>query len=95
MFLKNIQKHVHISRALVFGSIAKGTATPTSDIDLLIISDDFAGFDADDRSKFLYRASVGFPYDLHVYGTTTNEYLHASPLTTLGQIRNEKTISIA
>lgn len=93
-YLSNVQKHVRVSKALVFGSIAMGTATPTSDIDLLVISDDFTDIDADERSKLLYRASVGFPYDLHVFGTTNNEFTNASPLTTLGQIRRGKTLSV-
>ena len=32
----------HIARALVYGSVAKGTANASSDIDLLIVADDLA-----------------------------------------------------
>lgn len=94
-YLINVRKHVHVSRAMLFGSVAAGNATSTSDIDILVISDDFINKDPDERSKLLYRASVGFPYDLHVLGTTQNELLNASPLTTLGQIRESKTILLA
>ena len=50
--------------------------------------------DLDERSKLLYRASVGFPYDLHVYGLAPREFNQASPLTALGEIRRHQTIRI-
>jgi uncharacterized protein len=93
-YIVNIRKQIRVSRALLYGSIAEGKSDSYSDVDLLIISDDFANIDIDDRAKMLYRKSAGFPYDLHVYGTTTSEYTNASPLTTLGQIRQSKTISV-
>lgn len=93
-YLKRLKKHIHVSQALVYGSFADGIARTESDVDLLIISDDFATMDEDKRSQLLYRASVGFPYDLHVYGLTSWEYQNASPLSTLGEIRRSKIIQI-
>ena len=93
-YLRRVGQHVHVTDALVFGSVALGTATPTSDVDLLVLSDDFEHLDPDDRDKLLYRASAGIPYDLHVLGTTPNNYSQASAQTTLGQIRSGATISI-
>ena len=93
-YLERLQKHIHVSQALVYGSFAQGKASTDSDVDLLIISEDFGSLDEDKRSRLLYRASVGFPYDLHVYGLTSSEYKNASPLTTLGAIRQSKTIQI-
>lgn len=93
-YLLNVQKHIKIRKALLFGSFAEGKATETSDIDLIILSDDFNDLDSDQRSRLLYRASVGFPYDLHVFGLTPHEFDSASPLTTLGQMKKSKTITI-
>lgn len=87
-YLDNLASQIHISEAFIFGSVAENKQTLSSDIDLLVLSDDFSTLDTDQRSKLLYRASVGFPYDLHVYGVTSGELAQASELTTLGQIRN-------
>lgn len=91
-YINRLGKKVRISRAMLYGSIVQGSATPSSDVDMIVISDDFAKKDSDERSAVLYRASVGFPYDLHVYGTTDKEFTEASPLSTLGQIRMQKTL---
>jgi len=93
-YLTKLKKQIKIDRALLFWSIASDKATSDSDVDLLVISADFAKFDQDERSRLLYRASVGFPYDLHVFGVTQNELDSASSLTTLGNITNQPTIPV-
>lgn len=87
-YLTKLSKFVSIDEALLFGSYATGTAQGDSDIDLLVISRDFSKYDPDTRMKIIYRASAGFPYDLHAFGVTPDEYATASPLTTLGAIRS-------
>ena len=86
-YLKKVTNKLAVHQVILFGSYAQGKAGKDSDIDLLIISQDFAKMDDDDRLKVLYRLSVGFPYNLHVYGITPDELLHASPLTTLSEIK--------
>lgn len=93
-YLNNLRKRVRVDGAIVYGSFAEGQANRESDVDILILSDDFAQLDEDDRLRLLYRTSVGFPGDLHVYGVTPEEFAAASPLTTLGNIRLQKTIRI-
>ncbi len=93
-YIQNINEHIKVSSVLLYGSLAEKRTTETSDIDLLVLSEDFTKLDPDERSKLLYRSSVGFPYDLHVYGVTFDELQHASPLTTLGKIKQGKTIHI-
>lgn len=92
-YLNQVAKRVKIKSVLVFGSLAQGKKN-AKDIDLLVLSDDFASIDVDERSKLLYRASVGFPYDLHVYGLAPDEFNEASPLTALGKISQNPTIKI-
>ncbi|TSC88175.1 MAG: Uncharacterized protein G01um101416_198 [Microgenomates group bacterium Gr01-1014_16] len=87
-YLDKLGKFVSIDEAIMFGSSSTGTAGGDSDIDLLILSRDFSKYDPDTRLKIIYRASVGFPYDLHAYGVTPEEYASASSLTTLGAIRS-------
>ena len=93
-YLQNLNRRVKVSSALVFGSLAEGKADP-NDIDLLILSEDFKKLDTDERLKILYRASVGFPYDLHLFGLTPEELEKSSPLTTLGAIKQGKTLRLA
>ena len=87
-YLTKLNTFVTIDEAYLFGSLSTGTAKEDSDIDLLILSKDFSKYDPDTRLKIIYRASSGFPYDLHAYGVTPEEYASASPLTTLGAIRS-------
>lgn len=92
-YLDKVSKRVTIKSVLLYGSLARGKKN-ANDVDLLVLSDDFSVMDEDERSKLLYRASVGFPYDLHVYGLATDEFNQASPLTSLGQVRRQPTIKI-
>ena len=93
-YLDKVENHIAIKQAILFGSVAKYSAKPESDVDLLILSDDFSNMDFDQRSSLLYRLSVGFPHNLHVYGLTPTELDQASPLTTLGQIKISPTIRL-
>ncbi|MBI5620684.1 nucleotidyltransferase domain-containing protein [Candidatus Gottesmanbacteria bacterium] len=93
-YLSNLRTSIRVDKALLFGSFVRGDATPESDLDMLIISKDFAPLNEDERLRILYRASVGFPRDLHVYGVTPEEFQQASPLTTLGNVRSQQTIRI-
>lgn len=93
-YLKKVGQHIRVKEALLFGSLVTGQATPDSDVDVLILSDDFARLDEDERSKLLYRTSAGLDFDLHVYGVTPEEFASASDLTALGAIRQQKTFRL-
>lgn len=93
-YIQNVRRHINISSVLLYGSLVENRTTETSDVDLLVLSEDFARLDSDERAKLLYRSSVGFPYDLHVYGVTPKELDQASPLTTLGKVKLGKTLRI-
>lgn len=47
---------VRVNRMVLFGSHAKGTATPDSDIDVVIISEDFRGKDRFKQTEMTWRA---------------------------------------
>lgn len=88
-YLNKLKQDLSLERVLLYGSFAEGKAKEDSDVDLLILSSDFAKMDEDERLRLLYRKSVGFPYNLHVYGLTLKEYKEASPLTILGVIKRK------
>lgn len=94
-YLSELKKQIKVDKALLFGSYTSNKADSASDIDLLIISSDFTKIDNDDRSRILYKASIKFPYDLHVYGVTQEELNQASSLTTLGSLRQKTSILIS
>jgi len=87
-YLKKLKKEFPIEEVILFGSFAEGRAKKNSDVDLIILSKGFSKMKEDERLKFLYRRAVGFPYDLHAYGFTPKEFYSATPLTTVGQIKN-------
>lgn len=93
-YLDRLGKSISIDDALLFGSSVSESRREDSDVDLLILSRDFSKYDPDTRLKIIYRASTGFPYDLHAYGVTPEEYSAASPLTTLGAIRSTNPIAV-
>lgn len=88
-YIKTIKKDILIEKVILFGSFAEGRATKESDVDIIILSDKFSKMDDDQRLKFLYRRSVGFPYNLHVYGFTPAEFSTAGPLTTVAEARHK------
>ena len=93
-YLAKVSQKIAIDQALVYGSYATGTAKKESDVDLLIVSADFAAMDQDQRSTLLYRLSTDLPFDLHVHGATPQEFEQASPLTTLGAVKTSPLVSL-
>jgi len=53
-YLKILSGKIEINEAYLFGSYAKGTWLKTSDIDLIIISEDFQGLSMNQRLELLY-----------------------------------------
>jgi len=69
---------------IVFGSYAKGKASSESDIDLAIISSDFAGLSSDERFPLLAKARLHKKIRriaMDIFGFTPKEFASASPLT--------------
>jgi len=53
-FVKKIKSDLSVDRVIFFGSRTGGDFLAHSDIDLLIVSDDFENIDYDDRLKMMY-----------------------------------------
>jgi predicted nucleotidyltransferase len=65
---------VKANKSLIFGSHLHGNAGIDSDIDLLIVSDDFSGMDLWDRLCLLGRARIGIKKPMEILGLTEDEY---------------------
>jgi hypothetical protein len=76
-----------VDQVIVFGSYLEGNATEDSDIDVLVISDDFKSLDEDQRLDLLYEAKGFIEPPIHPWGFTPEELEKASELTTLGYAR--------
>ncbi len=54
IFLERLQKdNIRVSKAILYGSYAKGTNDEWSDIDLAIVSDDFSGNRVLDKERMI------------------------------------------
>ena len=60
-------------RMLLYGSFAKGTAKEGSDIDLLIVSEDFQGMNLRERSELLGIAAARILAPIQAEGLTPQE----------------------
>lgn len=59
--VRKIADALHPQAIIVFGSVARGTAGPNSDIDLLVVDDfEAAGRTQDESLDLLYKAIWGF-----------------------------------
>lgn len=53
-FVKAVSKDIKIEKVILFGSHARGDAGENSDIDLIIVSDDFEGIKSIKRAAKMY-----------------------------------------
>ena len=85
-FLEEVSKAVKVDQMIVFGSYAEGTATQESDIDVLVVSDDFKNIRSDIRLQSLDEAADRIKPDIIAAGFTKEELERAGKLTILGQV---------
>lgn len=86
-FLHEVSKQIKVDQMLIFGSYAKGTATVDSDIDVVIVSEDFARIRADKRLRILDTASRDIEPVIIAAGVTNREIQRAGKHSILGQAR--------
>jgi hypothetical protein len=75
MIKKEVKKILKDAKVFVFGSILKGKFSPTSDIDVLIVSRNLDSSKKSSIKTFLYK-KIGFfsPFEFHL--TSNDEYIH-------------------
>lgn len=73
IFRKNLEKRIHVDRVIFFGSRVSGGPRGDSDIDLIIVSEDFAGKRFRHRPLGFYDYwMLEYPVDFLCY--TTEEF---------------------
>lgn len=89
-YLAFVEQHVRVERAFLYGSYAYGAPRSRSDIDLVVLSPDFASMDRRHRQEQLaiwaWRAGVG---DSEALGLTPEEFEAASDLSLMGEVREK------
>ncbi len=64
---------IKVKKTFLYGSHAVGKAREDSDIDLLVVSDDFESMDIWDRLCLLGRARIGIKRPMEIIGLTEEE----------------------
>ena len=54
-FLAKLAKRVRLREAYLFGSTARGERLPESDVDIVVVADDFEGMPLSERIRIAYR----------------------------------------
>ena len=87
-YLAFLREYVRLERVFLYGSYAYGTPLSRSDIDLVILSSDFARMERRRRQEQLaiwaWQAGVG---DIEALGLAPEEFEAASDLSLLGEVR--------
>lgn len=74
-YLKDLSSEIHIDKAVLFGSYAKGNYDTDSDVDLAIFSDFFKDMDRIESIKFLLKRARKFRgVDLQPVSFTKHDY---------------------
>jgi predicted nucleotidyltransferase len=89
-YLAFVGGHLRVERAFLYGSYAYGVPRSRSDIDLVVLSPDFAPIDRRRRQEQLaiwaWQAGVG---DIEALGLTPEEFGATSDLSLLGEVREK------
>ena len=87
-YLAFVCREIDVHKAVLYGSYAYGTPHDDSDIDLVVLSDDFAQMPKLERHQWLgwiaWRAGTDYIQPL---GFTPEEFDSASALSLLGEVR--------
>jgi len=75
-YIDKLQQDIKVQRVILYGSYARGNPREESDIDIAVISDDFARMSWVHRQEFLGVRMLGCDTHLAPIGYTFQEYLH-------------------
>jgi hypothetical protein len=85
---------IHCERILLFGSQATGTANEGSDIDLFVISPDWAAYDERERLEILGVTAARILEPIQARGVTPNEIATHQLPAFWEQVLNEQAVVI-
>ena len=77
---------IHVERVILYGSFAKGNARKDSDIDLVIISEDFKKLNLRQRLEILGIAAARIMKPIEAQGYTSAEIKKVSKFSLLSEI---------
>ena len=77
---------IHVDQAILFGSHARGEAKEDSDIDVLIVSSDFASLNTRERMEQLGTAAARLWQPIEAIACTPAELMYVEPATLLEEI---------
>ena len=86
-FVQQIPKSIKVDQVIIFGSYLEGKASQDSDIDVIVVSDDFKEFEDSQRLSILDTAAHDINPEIDAWGLTRAEVADADELTTLGYAR--------
>ncbi|MCH7746352.1 MAG: nucleotidyltransferase domain-containing protein [Chloroflexi bacterium] len=84
-----LEKQIKVDKVILIGPYAKGEPGEWSDIEVIVISEDFAGMSHIKRLELLTRKTVGLDNWLVPYGGyTPDEYEHPEKTLHLGWVKS-------
>jgi predicted nucleotidyltransferase len=87
--IEYLSRKVRVQQAILFGSHARGEADEWSDVDLAVISSDFAGMSHAKRMDLLVESSLAIDPSVEVRPYTPRDLKEARPTNFLGHILAE------
>lgn len=88
-FYQKVSKKIRVDQVIVFGSYSTEMATEDSDIDVVVISDDFQNLISDKRLKILDQAAAFIRPGIVAAGFTRKELERANKFSIVGQARDQ------
>jgi predicted nucleotidyltransferase len=87
-YLATVSQSITVDQVIIFGSQVAGKAAPDSDIDVLVVSDDFKRLDEGQRFDILHPARLNIEPNIDPWGFTSDELANLSPLSIFGSARD-------
>ncbi len=87
-FLDSISKNIKVEQMIIFGSYVHGETHPDSDLDVIVVSDDFGHIREDKRIGFLDNAAEDIQPIIQAWGVTHQELRLAGKQSILGSARD-------
>ncbi len=76
---------LHIEKIILYGSYAYGHPQKYSDIDLIVVSEDFSRMNVRERAEILGEGVIGVMEPIEARGYTKKELMRVSPLNFLSE----------
>lgn len=89
-----LSKRISVQHLILFGSYAKGSPRADSDIDVIVVSEDFKSMPVFDKISLLANASVEVDSRIELIGVSSDEYEQAQRGSLLNDIKRSSKVLI-